>query len=231
MQAPESRAGTGRWLEPEEQTSRLRTHPGRCLPSGEAVAREASGPDFLAGRTTTTASHDIWGSQPRTAGTPGPHTGLGGLLPPQGAATTTRGHQGPAVGRTAGSGWRLQVQPALCLPWLLGTCHRGGPGGVGRSVQRGRVENHVLCLPRGCFGGHEASSRCFRNPPSGSICRLCAESTLHSAIKPWRYPQLFIPLRFPEQPSLSHQIQATAGGGGVGRHPPNPGTAPRPHRL
>ena len=37
-----------------------------------------------------------------------------------------------------------------------------------------------VCLG-GWFGGREVSSRCFRNLPSGSICRLCAGSTLHSA--------------------------------------------------
>lgn len=76
------------------------------------------------------------------------------LLHPQGAATAIREHQGSTEGQTAGSGWRLWVQTLLCLPvyWAAITAqclgHRGGPGGVGQSVQRGRVENHVLCLPR-----------------------------------------------------------------------------------
>ena len=58
VQASESRAGTGPRREPQGQTSGFRTHPGQCLASGEAAARGASCPDFLAGQTTTAASHD-----------------------------------------------------------------------------------------------------------------------------------------------------------------------------
>lgn len=236
VQAPESGAGAGPWLEPQGQASGFRTHPGQCLASGEAAARGAVVRISLLDRPPPQPPTTPGGHGHRRQG-PQPHAlGSVGATPSPGRCD---GYQ-RASGLRRGTDCRLWVEalgpnPALPAPFtgqpsqlsVLGTEEALGAWG---SRCREAVWRTTFCVCLGgWFGGREVSSRRFRNLPSGSICRLCAGSALYSAIKPGRHPQSYLfpcgSVRCP----LSHQIQATAGGDGVGRQhpPPSPsGTAP-----
>lgn len=191
------------------------------------MARGASCPNFLAGWTTTAASHDIWRSRPRTAGTPGPHTGLGGLLHPQGATTATRGRQGSAVDerRARGGGCGSKPHSACPVYWAPITEEALEARG-GRCREAAWRTTFCVCLEGGS-GDMRLPADALGTPPREHPQAVCREhpSLRHKAME---IPTvIYYPCSSLRSP-LSHQIQATAGGGGVGRHPPNPGTAPPP---
>lgn len=194
------------------------------------MARGASCPNFLAGWTTTAASHDIWRSRPRTAGTPGPHTGLGGLLHPQGATTATRGRQGSAVDerRARGGGCGSKPHSACPVYWAPVTEEALEARG-GRCREAAWRTTFCVCLEGGS-GDMRLPADALGTPPREHPQAVCREhpSLRHKAME---IPTVIYSLAVPSAALSLTKSRPRRVGVGWGGTPPTRALPPRPHRL